>query len=361
MAGQRYDSVAGRLENFRGRVLARVNYDAALAKYGDMHDIPMNESRNIEFLRMLPYGNVDNQFIASSATADSDFVNAHRIADGVTPSAESVSRVTRTATLEELGCLYSYTNQFYELHEETKPFMAEMEQQVSDRLALAVDMQNWGEMKGTANDFYGGAGTSPTTVNGAMTRILAQTIEKTIRRLHGLPVNRLEKSGMEYGSQAVPASFVALTHTDMRMSLELDPDFKKVEDYGHVARLDEDREFGMLGSIRFLEDPTLTYLPNYGAAVGTWTGPGTPASDLGVNINVYPIIVLGKGRGAANPFGQVRLKSKSAIELSNVPLKQKDSGDPLGQRGYIGGCLYHTQLIQNDAHMAAAFVGARVA
>jgi N4-gp56 family major capsid protein len=360
MSGQTYSAVEGRIENFRGRVLERVNAESCTIKYGDQHDHPMNESMNGEFIRILPYGNVDNQLIAPGG--DVAFVDAHRIADGVTPQADSVGRVTVPYTMEELGCLYTYTNRLYELHEDGHLFVQEMEPLVSDRMTLAVDMQNWGEMKGAANDFYGGDATAldPTTVNGPMTRLLAQTIEKTLRRNHGLPITRMEKSSTDYGSSPVPASFVALCHTDLRMSMELDVGFTKVEEYGHVSLLDDRREFGKIGSVRFLEDPTLTYLPNYGVAVGDWTGDGEPASDAGVNINVYPIVFMGQGRGGGNPFGQVRIKSKKAFEPASVPLKQRDSGDPLGQRGYIGGLMYHTQLIQNDAWIAVAFVGARV-
>jgi len=89
MAGQRYNTVAGRLENFTGRVLARAQFSEMLCKLGAMEQIPQNKSENIEWLRYLPFGGVDNSWLA--AGGDTAFINKHLVVEGETPSADSLS------------------------------------------------------------------------------------------------------------------------------------------------------------------------------------------------------------------------------------------------------------------------------
>jgi len=355
MAGQRYTTEAGRLENFRGRVLTRAGFTEMLCKLGDMHKMPKNESETITFIRALPYGGVDNEFIA--AGGDSDFINKHLIADGVTPEADSIATVRKQATLQQIGCLFSYTDKTYEVHEEGHLYLEEMETQTTERVTLAREMMCYGEMKSCDTKFYGGAGTSVATVNGPMTRALSQQIEKTIKRNHGMPINKMLKSGPAFGMQSVPASFPAYCHTDMRQTLENTPGFKKVEDYGGRPLLDEEHEIGSLGSLRFIENPLFTYMPDAGAAVGGWTGNGAASSTTGTLMDVYPVIVMGRGKAGGGAFGQVALRGREALKVENKRLGQIDSGDPLGQRGYVGGTTYQAQLVENDGWMAVVFVG----
>jgi N4-gp56 family major capsid protein len=75
-------------------------------------------------------------------------------------------------------------------------------------------------------------------------------------------------------------------------------------------------------------------------------------------MDVYPIVIMGRGRQNGQAFGQVALRGKTAIKVTHKRLGAIDSGDPLGQRGYVGALTWQAQLIQNDAWMAVVFVGA---
>jgi N4-gp56 family major capsid protein len=232
-----------------------------------------------------------------------------------------------------------------------------METQVSERLVLCREFMVYGAMKGCTNAYFGGVGTTIDTVNGPPTRDMAQKVERAVKGKFGFTLNKMLGAGTGISQHPIPASFPAYVHTDMRRTLENIVGFTKVENYGGRPLLDEDNEIGSLGSLRFIENPIQTYIPNGGAAVGTWTGVGTAKSTGGSLMDVYPIIVMGRGKAQGGAFGQVALRGKTAIKVTHVPLGQTDKSDPLGQRGYIGGITYQAQLIENDAWMAVLYVG----
>lgn len=356
MAGQSYSTVAGRLENFAGKVLARAQFTEQLCKLGDMSEMPENKSQKITFLRYLPYGGVDNQFVA--AGGDTAFINQHLVAEGVTPPANSIAYTTFYTTLRQIGCLFSYTDVTFDTHEEGKTFPQEMETQVSERLTLCREFMCYGTMKACTNAYFGGSGTTIDTVNGPVTRDMAQKVERSIKGKFGFTLNKMLGPGTSINQHPIPASFPAYVHTDMRRTLENTVGFTKVENYGGRPLLDEDNEIGSLGSLRFIENPIQTYIPDAGAAVGTWAGSvGTAKSTTGTLMDVYPIIVMGRGKAQGGAFGQVALRGKNSIKVTHVPLGQTDKCDPLGQRGYIGGITWQAQLVENDAWMAVLYVG----
>jgi len=104
MSGQEYATQAGRHEKYKGRILAKAQAQEMLTKLGSQDEMPQNSSELIEWMRFLPYGGVDNQWIA--AGGDTDFITKHLVQEGVTPSPDSVSWTTLSTTLQEIGCLY---------------------------------------------------------------------------------------------------------------------------------------------------------------------------------------------------------------------------------------------------------------
>src|SRR6056297_2532522 len=134
MAGQTYTTQAGRNEKYKGRILAKAQAQEMLTKLGTMEEMPHNSSELIEWMRFLPYGGVDNQWIA--AGGDTAFINKHVVQEGVTPSPDSISWTTLSATLQQIGCLYSYTDKTKYVHEEGSEIPKEMEDQAAARIVL---------------------------------------------------------------------------------------------------------------------------------------------------------------------------------------------------------------------------------
>ena len=360
MAGQSYTTVAGRLENFAGAVLERAKFSEVLTKLGDTQEMPLNKSQKITWLRFLPYGGVDNQFLA--AGQESAFISKHYIAEGVTPPADSVTYTTFYTTLRQIGCLFSYTDVMYETHEEGQAFPREMEQQTAERITLCREMMVYGELKSCSNAFFGGTGNTVDTTNGAPTYALAQRIEKAILAKFGFRLNKMLGAGPGEGTVPVPPSFVAYCHTDLAMTLQNTTGFIRKESYGGSPVLDENDEIGSLGPLRFIGNPILNPIPNGGAAVATYSGPGSSGiSTGGVYLDIYPVIVMGRGRNGGDAFGQVKLRGRQSINPSHIPIGTKDTCDPLGQRGYYGAITWQAQKILNDAWMAVMFVAAQAA
>jgi len=354
MAGQTYTTQAGRQEKFSGRILAKAVAQEMLSKLGAMEIMPQNKSELIEWMRFLPYGGVDNQWIA--AGGDTDFINKHLIQEGVTPTPDSITWTTLSAVLQQIACLYSYTDKMKYVHEEGVSVPAEMEDQASARIALCREMMCYGEMKSCTNQFFGGTGVNVSTVNGPPTNGMFQNISRAILGAHGITINKMLKSGLAYGMQSVAASWPVYCHTDMEKTFENMAGFTKVQDYGGREMLDPDYEIGAMGRFRVIVNPILTYMPGAGAGVGSAVTDFTPKSDDATNIDVYPLVIIGKGKMAGEAFGQVALRGKNAVETGHFPPAEKSKIDPLGQRGYVAAQTWQAQAILNDAWMAIAYV-----
>lgn len=355
MAGQTYSTVTGRLEKFPGRILKKAEKREMLTKLGSMHPIPQNKSEKIEWLRFLPYGGVDNQWLA--AGGDTAYITAHLITEGVTPSPDSVTYTTINTTLQQIGCLYSYTDKTRYVHEEGSEIPMEMEDQASQRLALCREMMVYGELKSCTNLFYGGTGTSVATTNGPPTVSDFQDISRDLLAKHAIMLNQMLKSGPMFGMQSVAASWPVYTHTDMEKTYENLTGFTKIQDYGGRELLDPEYEIGAIGRFRIIVNPILTYQPDAGAAVGTWSGSGSAKSTSAVSCDIYPQIIIGRGIGGGDAFGQVPLRGFEAIQANHIPPNTRTKSDPLGQRGYVAAQTWQAQKILNDDWMAVYYTG----
>ena len=354
MSGMNYSTQAGRYEKYKGRILAKAQPQEMLTKLGAMDPFPQNSSQLIEWMRFLPYGGVDNEWMA--AGGDTNFISKHVIQEGVTPSPDSISWTTLSTTLQEIGCLYSYTNRLRYLHEEGTEIPKEMEDQAAMRIALCREMMIYGELKSCTNQFFGGTGTSLATVNGPPTKAMFQNISRALLSKHATTINKMLKSGPSFGMQSVANSWPVYCHTDMEKTFENMPGFTKVQDYGGAQLLDPDYEIGALGRFRIIINPILTYKPAAGAAVGSAVSGFTPKADDSTNIDVYPLIIVGKGKGGGEAFGQVPLRGFNSIEANHFPPSDRSKVDPLGQRGYVSAQTWQAQAILNDDWMAVAYV-----
>lgn len=355
MAGMNYGTQVGRLEKYKGRILAKAQSREMLTKLGAMDPMPQNKSQTIEWMRFLPYGGVDNEWIA--AGGDTAFINKHLIQEGVTPTPDSISWTTMQTTLQEIGCLYSYSNKLRYLHEEGMEIPREMEDQAATRIALCREMMIYGELKSCTNVFYGGTGNSVPTVNGPPTKTMFQNISRALLGKHAMTINKMLKSGPNFGMQSVSASWPVYCHTDMEKTFENIAGFTKVQDYGGMALLDPEYEIGAIGRFRIIVNPILTYRPGAGAVVGNAVANFTPKSDGATNIDVYPLIIIGKGNSGGDAFGQVPLRGFESIDVNHFTPAEKSKIDPLGQRGYVSAMTWQAQSILNDDWMAVAWVG----
>lgn len=343
MATQTYSTQTGRINKLKGEILAHALPVEVLGITGMQKQMPKNQGDNVVFRRWLPYGGVDNRWINGSNV--NTFAANHLTTEGVTPSADTITAVDITATLQQYSCLYAVTDKAVDMYEDDIP--AEMKRQTGERVGLIREMVRYGALKGMTNVFYGGSGTSKDTVNGTISLNLLRKIARSLKANHAKMVTQILAPSPNYATAPVEGAYLVFCHTDMEPAIRDLPGFKHVAEYGTRKPVHE-MEIGSVESFRFILSPELAADINAGAAVGA-TG---LFSTGGSNIDVYPMIVA-----AEDAWGQVALRGANSLDVTYIAPGTKDKNDPLGQRGFIGAKFYHTAVVLNNGFGAVAWVG----
>jgi N4-gp56 family major capsid protein len=348
MAGHRFATDTARIGAVKGMILQHAMFEECLSSAGETEQMPKNSGKVLKWKRfILPSGTggagVDNQWVAPGA--DEQIVDYHRTSEGVTRGAESISSTIITASPYPFDVLYTYSNETAELYEDDIP--AQEVEFAGQRIRLVRELYNYGKLKAATNGFYGGTGSSTTTVNGTITKTLLEKVKRDLKRYYCKPQHKALKSGPEYAVYPIQASYPVYCHPDMEYDIRALPDFKGVEEYGSAQPISP-QEIGAAYGFRFMLSPELTYYPGGGAAVAA-TGLKATSSV----IDVYPMIVLGQ-----NAFKQVALRGMNSIEANHIPHNVKSKSDPGGQRGYVWAGTWHAAEITNQDWMAVIEVGA---
>ena len=279
-----------------------------------------------------------------TAGGDDEFVNLHKTAEGVTPTAESVTSTIITAVPTQYSCLYTYTDKTAELYEDDIP--GQEVEFAGQRIRLVRQMHNYGKLKASTNAFYAG-GTSTATVDETITDGLLSKVKRALKGVYSKPRYTALKSSPDYATYPIQAAYPVYAHTDCEYDIRALTGFKDVSEYGTGAPISPN-EIGSVGQFRFILAPELTYYPAGGALIGAT---GLKADDS-TNIDVYPMIVLGN-----NAFKQVALRGMNSIDANHIPHGVKDKSDPGGQRGYVWASTWHAAEITNQDWMATIEIG----
>lgn len=351
MTMQQYSTATPRINKFKGGILKHAEPVEVLSKQGRQVKLPRNESKTYVARRWLPYGatttsaSTQNQFFQNaSGDRGNAMVTAHLTSEGVTPAPDSIVPVDVSVVMQQYSCLYGFTDQTFDMYEDDIP--AAMKEQTGERVALVNEMIVYGALKASTNQFYGGAGTSISTVNGAISLNLLRSIAKGLQANHGKPVNRMLASGPNYATEAVAEGYCVYIHTDAEPDIRDLPNFVPAEKYASGKPMPN--EIGKCERFRFITSPDLPSRQDAGAAVGE-TGLYSTSSS---NIDVYQFIVC-----AQDAFSQIALRGKESLDATLINPGQKTKSDPLGQRGYYGAIWYKAVMLENDGWMAVGNVG----
>src|SRR5574343_547968 len=342
MAIQNFNTQAARVNKLKGEILAHAIPVEVLGITGMQKQMPKNVADNVTFRRWLPYGGTDNKWITGANVGS--FASNHITTEGVTPTADSLTAVDVTATLQQYSCLYAVTDKAVDLYEDDIP--AEMKKQTGERMGLVREMVRYGTLKGMTNVFYGGTGTSKATTNGTLTLNMLRKITRSLKSNHAKMVTSILAASPDFGTTPVEAGYLVFCSTDMEPAIRDLPGFKHVAEYGQ-RKLVHPQEIGSVESFRFILSPELAATVDTGAATGS-----TGLLSSGTKVDIYPVIVT-----AEDAWGQVALRGSNSLDVSYIPPGQKDKNDPLGQRGYIGAKFYFTSLVLNAGWMSVAWVG----
>ncbi len=353
MTVQTFALTPGRINKFKGQILAHAVPLEVLGKTGRQVKLPRNNSDTYVARRWLPYGatstdaNTINRFF-QNGTGDrgNAVVQANQISEGVTPSPESITPQDITVVVQQYGCLYGFTDKTYDLYEDDIPVA--MIEQIGERVTFVNEMIVWGALRACTNQYYGGTGTSRATVNGALTLGMVRKIARNLQANHGKPVNSVLSASGNYGTDAVAEGYTVYCHTDMEPDIRDLPGFVPAEKYASGKPMPN--EIGKCERFRFITSPDLPSIQDAGAAVGS-TG---LQSTTGTNIDVYQFIVTAK-----DAWSQIAVRGKESLDPAYLPPGQKSKSDPLGQRGYAGTIWWKAVMLENQGWLAVGNVGIR--
>lgn len=345
-----YTSAAQRIGRWKGGILGHAEPVEYMAKYGRQIKMPKNSSDTIIERRWLPYGatatngTTQNRFYQDgNGDRAAAIVQAHQLAEGITPSPDSIIPVDVPAVMQEYNCLYSWTDKVEDVYEDDIP--AEMKKQIGERISFVNELIIYGVLKAGTNQYFGGTGTTIATVNGEITLQMIQKMVVNLKGNHAKPITSMLKASQNFGTDAVRMGYVVFAHTDMQPSIELIAGFKGVELYASGSPMPG--EIGKAGEFRFILHPDLPPIQNAGAAIGS---DGFKSTSGTLN-DVYPFIVV-----AEDAFAQVAFRGMSASDPTYLPAKEKSKSDPHGQRGYAGAKWWKAVMRENEGWMAVGNV-----
>lgn len=342
MSGATYASPAGRINEFKGEILAHAVPTEVLGITAQHKKMPKNAGDNVTYRRYLPYG---------GATTNSTTINAwvvtagsHVTQEGVTPNADSLVAQDISVSLAQYSCLYMYTDKTADMHEDDIP--AEMKKQVGERMGLVREMIRYGALKACSNLFYAG-GTTRLTVDEAISLNFLRKMSRSLLGNGASPITRVLAASPNFNTSPVEAGFLVFCHTDCEHDIRQLPGFKETAVYGQRKVIHE-MEVGSVDRFRFIVSRHLGSIIDAGASVGSTGLYSTGAA----SIDVYPVIVV-----AEDAWGEVALRGMDSFDITDLRPGEKTKSDPLGQRGYTGAKFYSAAKVLNDGHMCVGEVG----
>jgi N4-gp56 family major capsid protein len=359
MSGQLYATQTPRIGKWKGEILARAIPAEVLQLAGDHKQMPRNVSDTVIYRRWVPYnatvGNPNQFFPSSGSTAETEASNRvstvvtnNLVAEGVTPTPDSLVAQDIPVVLKQYGCLYSFTDVVDDLYEDD--ISDALKTQVAERMVFVREMELYSKLRASTNRFYGGTGTTLATVDGKLTAKMLRKIARSLMNNHGKKPTSILAPSPNIGTKPIEAAYLVFGSSDMDADLRdatAYPGYTPVAAYGSRRPIHE-MELGSWENFRFIGSPDLVAFQNGGAAVGT-TG---CLSTGGTAIDVYPIIVT-----AQSGYGTVALRGSKSFDLGVIPVGNRDSADPLAQRGYVGAKFYAASVLLNQQWMALALVG----
>lgn len=352
MTMQTFALTPGRINRFKGEILKHAVPFECLSRVGRQVPMPQNSSDTYVARRFLPYGATaanPNTFFNTVSGGDraAAYVQLHLTQEGVTPSPDSIQPFDITEIVNQYSCLYGFSDKTFRLYEDDIP--DEMKIQIGERVGLVNEMIVYGKLKSCTNQFYGGTGTGRGTTNGPMTQALQRAVVRSLQANHTKPMTNMLKASDQFDTSAVAMGWFAYGHTDLEGMIRDLPNFTPVEKYASGEPVEN--EIGKCERFRYVLSPDLPSYLDAGAAIATYTGSGTGFSTSGTNLDIYPVIVMGK-----DSFSQIAVRGLNSMKPIFISPDEISKSDPLSQRGYAGTIWWKGTMIENQLWMAVVNV-----
>jgi N4-gp56 family major capsid protein len=331
MAGNTYNSPAGRRNEVKGEMLAIAEPQEVLMLGFTPKRMPKNEGDNVTYRARIPAG---------GATTNANTINRWSVAaaeyvvqEGVTPAAKALQFRDVNVQVQQYAVIYSYTDKTADLHEDDIP--GEQKEQVAMEMGLVREMIRYGEAKASTNVQYSG-GTTRATVDEGISYNGLSLMARTLQANGAMKKTRILKPGPEYDTAAIDAAYVVFVHTDAAHDIRRLEDFVPVRKYATGGPISP-HELGSVGDFRFIVSKELGPYLGAGAAVGST---GLEAANA-TNIDVYPFLVC-----AEKALYDVALNVN--FDVDHQPASLKSKADLLGQRGYVSAVFWSAAKVVNN-------------
>ena len=344
---------AARIAKFKGEILQHAVPQEVIGRCcrSQKKSIPKNTSATVQYRRWLPKGatsNTPNTWTIDPAT--------HILGEGETPLAESITAQDITATLQQYGVLYRYSDVVADLYEDDVP--GAMVKLTGERMGLLMEMIRYGVLKAGTNIYRAGGVSARSSIIAKVSANLFRNVARGLSNNLAMKMTNVLSASQNIATQPIEAAFVAVCHSDMEADIRaLLSGFVHISEYG-IRKPIHENELGSWEQFRFVTSPHLAPYQSAGgttaaastvlAAAGTGgiNGAGTEAADI------YPILVL-----AEEAYGDVMLRGMDSFQAYHRKPgggqgENSASDDPLGQRGHVGAKFYMTCVRLNELHMA---------
>ncbi len=291
-----------------------------LEKFGTTKPMPKNKGVKIKMRRPKPFEKATTPLL-----------------EGVTPTSSSFGYEDVEGTLKQYGDVATFTDVIEDTHED--PVVNDMSMMCGENIGATKEALMWGVLRGGTNVFYAN-GTSRSQVNTPITKTKQRAVTRALKNQKAKKITKILSSSVNYGTQSVEASYIAVAHSDLESDIREMAGFTAVADYGQRKPVCPE-EIGSVEDVRYVLSPDLDAFLDAGGAKGSMV------SASGTSADVYPVLFFGK-----EAYGTVPLRGEGAVDPSIIPASKKTKDDPLGQRGIVGWKTWFLAMILNQAWMA---------
>lgn len=335
MAVQNYSTVASRnLIRAEMKMLLHAEPIQVLGMFGAQKEQPLRKTDTVVFRRLKPFNATAAEVPSITAT---NFVTA----EGVTPTANTISYTDVSVTLQQYAVLFKFSSKAQLMYEDDIP--DDMATLTGETLAEVAELVCYGQIKAGTSLVYAN-GTTLIGVASAVSLARLRLCARTLETNRAKRVTQSIKPGPDFGTSSVEATYLVFHHTDCNSDVRDLPGFTKREDYGSAVKPVHPREIGACEEFRFIPSPLFAPTLAAGAAVGVT---GMKAANA-TNIDVYPMIIM-----AQDAWGHVSLKGNgySGISPTIIPCNVKNHANPSGMFGFVGADFWYNCVRLNENWM----------
>jgi N4-gp56 family major capsid protein len=292
-----------------------------LEKFGKNQPLPANKGLILKWRRPVPLD-----------------VSPVALTEGVTPAPSALDYDDVSATISQYGGFIPFTDVMADTHED--PNVKVMAELVGEAAATTKELLIWNTLRGGTNVIFSGVATQRNQVTATITEDELRQAQRELKQAHGKHITKMLNASQNVATEPVAPAFVAFGDTALEGDLRDLSGFVVREKYASGSAI-SDYEIGKFEDIRFILTPVL------GPFVGAGSASITGVENDGVNVNVYPLVIL-----AQDAFACTSLRGMSSVEVKvKNPEMGKDYNDPLGQRGFVAWKMWFVVTRLNETWM----------